>query len=267
MKIPTITTSLVLLLGCDSPLPSPGIVRNAGLNYSTHVDHAGPVDPDSILYTIHADGRISWKGKDQTAADLKARMPHASTDEINRTPILLEVDPKASFSVVRDALAILVVQLRCVNLSFLVATPKGPGAVALPIKADRGMGYLLCEGRSGEWRVGGSELTKRLEIMVSTGERGGIVVTALNHVVPRSVYVSEAGNPAKPPAWQGNHPRLGPWSKPELQTFLARSEVLNASPYILFSITNKESTADVVRCLSVLRSLGEVPVIPEVLNK
>src|SRR5262249_48642498 len=135
MRIASSAVALALVLGCTSRAPAPMVLQEAELRERIVVPHAGPIDPESVLFTLRQDGRVSGKGRIQTADEMAARTS-AVSDKINQRPILFEVDPRAGFSVVRDALGILTGR-KCVNFAFLVDTPRGPGAVVLPMLADK----------------------------------------------------------------------------------------------------------------------------------
>jgi hypothetical protein len=262
----------IAIVGCDSKLGPPSVLQEAELKNHVTLERADPIDPMSVLFTVHQDGRVTWKGKSLTPEEMAARAPRR-TSEVNLTPILIDAAPDAPFHVVRDLLAVLTGKPGCVNFAFLVSTPHGPGELVFPMQAERGMGYHLYEGRSGEKHIGGTGTTKQIDMVVSAGKDGQIVVGEINLRVPCSepeIYFPKAGERPeympKPPnySWNGSHPPLGTWSLEMLKSFLARRDVLEHSPYIIFKITTQEHVSEVLRCLATLKLLSDIVVLPEI---
>ena len=231
------------------------------------VETAEPLDPASVLLTLHKSGLFTWKGEAQTKEQIVKRA--GSSETVNRTPILLEVESDAPFSVVRDALYVLTGDLHCVNYSFLVETKNGPGAVVLPMLADRGMGYQFYEGRKEIRKVGGDGNEKHVEVVVSAGKNGEIIVKDINYLIPNTVVptLEYIDPPPNRRAWTGAHLPFGMWTREMLRTFLTRPDVAALGPYVLFKVTNYEPAADVVCCLSALRTIGDVAVVPSIPTK
>jgi biopolymer transport protein ExbD len=263
---------VIVAAGCELHPPRPVVLQETELRNRVVVEHAEPVDPESVLFTIHEDGRVTWRGQVQTREDMAARAASTSSKP-NRTPILFDVDPKAGFHVVRDALTVLTGKPGCVNYSFLVATPRGLGVVVLPMQTAKGLAFHFFEGRSEEKVIGSSQSEKYLELIVSPGKGGEIDVNAVNFTIPScepEVYFPEAGEKPdrirKPPdiSWLGQHPPCGRWTLEMLRSFLSRKDVATLRPYILFTITNKEPVGDVVRCLSALRSFSGIAILPDI---
>jgi hypothetical protein len=267
---------LILVAGCGSDPSLPAVLQETEFTDRVVLEHAGPIDPESVLFTIHDDGRVSWKGKVQTSEEMTARASNPSS-KVNRTPILFEVDPNAKFEVVGDVLGILTGKAACVNYSFLVATRQGSGVVVLPMQADKCMGIHFYDGRSEEKIIGGSRhAEKLLELIISAGEGGSMDVTAVNFTIPDTepaIYYPPSGEkPTRAPkqpdiSWAGDHPPCGCWTADLLRTFLSRVDVAALSPYILFKITSRETVSDVIRALSTLRSLRNIAIVPQIPTK
>ncbi len=269
---------LTLALGCDSAPPPPAVLQEAELKEKITLEHAGDIDPESVLFTIHEGGRVTWKGKVQTREVMLARAS-STPGKLNRKPILFEVDPKAGFDAVRDVLELLTGNPHCVNYAFLVSSPKGAGIVPLPMQDSRTNGIHLFEGRNEEKVIGHYD-SKYLELVISAGKDGAIEVKAVNFTIPGSepaIFYPEArdteGNKADQPSkapdisWHGEHPPCGIWTLEGLRTFLARPDVAALSPYIVLKITTQERAADVIHCLSALGSIGSTAVIPDIPTK
>jgi len=262
----------LLIVGCGRSVPPPAVLRQTEFKDRVVVEHADPVDPESFLYTLRGDGQIVRKGQVLTGEEIVAQTSRPP-GEPNRTPILFEVEPKTGFAVVRDALAIFTGKPSCVNYAFLATTRNGPGAVVLPMQSDMCSGIHLYEGRSDEKVIGSDRNRKQLELVVSAAERGEIEIAAINFMVPSmepAIYFPEAGEkPGLAPrssegSWAGKHPPCGRWTLEALRTFLGREDIAALSPYVRLKITNKEEVADVVRCLSSLRSLGGIAIVPDI---
>jgi hypothetical protein len=254
---------LAVVASCDSGPQPPAVLQQTELKARILVETADPVDPASVLFTLHKAGQVTWKGCLQTSGEMVRRT--GGEGSINTKPILLEVDPDASFSVVRDALAVLTGSPQCVNYSFLVDSRSGPGTVVLPLQAAKGMGYHVYD-RDKEVHVGKYPDGQQLEIVVSPGKGGEINVREINYVVPGTIAFpsSEAGASWKEKtAWKGDHLPFGNWTKDMLRTFLSRADVVERLPYIHFKVTNEEIVSDVVRCLAVMRTLN-VPIVPSI---
>lgn len=258
---------LVVVTSCDSGPKPPAVLQEAQFKNRVVVEAADPLDPESVLFTLHKDGRFTWKGSPQTKEGMIKRA--ASAEKVNRTPILFEVEPDAPFSLVRDALYVFTGEPQCVNYSFLVDTRTGPGVVVLPMQAMKGFGYHVYEGREKEVHVGKWVDDRQLEVVVSPGKDGAINVAEVNYVVPGTLAFPKLDYGSKPPsnAWAGEHLPCGMWTKDMLRTFLSRADVAERLPFIHFKITNQEPVADVVRCLAMLKSIKGIVIVPSIPTK
>jgi len=125
----------------------------------------------------------------------------------------------------------------------------------------------VCEGRDKEVQVGKYPDGEQLEIVVYPGKGGKIDVREINYVVPGTIAFpsseAEASWKARQ-SWKGDHPPYGVWTKDMLRTFLSKPDVVDRIPYIHFKVTNQESFSEVVRCLAVLRTFKDVPIVPSI---
>jgi len=270
MKHALVMTVFLYLAGCCER--GPEVLRHTDLRQHVVVESAGPIDPHSILFAIHADSRVTWNGESLSVEQIIGKVSPPPSD-LNSAPVLLDVDPLAGFDVVRDILAVLTGKGRCCNISFLVACPGRMGALVLPVVLDRGLGYRVRDGQAEEQFLDGRGPKKHLELIVSPGKEGAIDVRAVNYCVPGEedeVYFPPAGEkPARPwkapdYSWTGERPPNGRWTPDTLGKFLARQDVAELSPFILLKITTQEKASDVLQCLSMLKSVGGAIIVPEI---
>ncbi|HVE40710.1 MAG TPA: hypothetical protein VNM14_12525 [Planctomycetota bacterium] len=256
--------SILWMLGCDPGPKPPAVLQETELKERIHVEVAEPLDPAAVLFTIHKSGLITWKGAVQSKEEMVQRT--GSSEIINRTPILFDVEADAPFTVVRDALSVLLVKLHCVNCSFLVDTKTGPGAVVFPMPGEKGNGWHVYEGRDKEGHVGKGFEDRCLEVVVHPGKGGEINVAEVNYDVAGIVVYERQGRgpeievPRK--AWTGEHPPCGIWTRDMLRTFLSREDVFDGVPYIHFKLSNREPVSDVIRCMAALRTIKGITIIP-----
>ena len=120
--------------------------------------------------------------------------------------------------------------------------------------------------------------TKILEIVVHPGKGGVIVVDTIDYasreLAEEPVYVKggdrEADIPAPRPMpeirarerWPGARLSWGVWEAERLTVFLARRDVAVLKPCVIFDIRPDDEVADVLRCLSALRSSAGSRVVP-----
>jgi hypothetical protein len=266
MTRPFWTSVLILLAGCESRPEPPAVLKETDLKNRVVLESAEPLDPESVLFTLHKSGLITWKGAPQSKEEMLKRA--GTPEKTNRIPILLEVDPDAQFSVVRDALWVLTGKSQCVNYSFLVDTKTGPGAVVLPMQGFKGWGYHVYEGRDKETHLGKGFTDRYLEVVASVGEGGEIKVSEVNYDVPwPKEYENSRGREAPGDRWTGEHPPFGIWTRDTLRTFLSRADVIDLSPYVHLKLTTQELASDVVRCLAALRSIKGITIVPLIPSK
>jgi hypothetical protein len=128
--------AILLVAGCRAD--GPEILRHAEFPEHAAVESAGPIDPASTLLTVHEDGRVTEQGRPLTGNELRARIDGSTETTrvgLREAPILLEVPAAGRTGCLRETLRG-VFSRNCVNLSFLVSTPGGLGALQWPVVAD-----------------------------------------------------------------------------------------------------------------------------------
>jgi hypothetical protein len=235
-----------LLLGSCGPGDP---LRYAELSRRTPVDRATPIDPASVLITIHADGRQTSKGR-----PFKLGAPSIKA----LSPVLLEVDPDTRFRVVRDAIEPLA-NAALSNLAFLVEQGGTEAALTLPMLLAVGLTYVVQDGPT---RVDVGRDPKQLGIVVAPGSGGAIEVKEILFTYPGEMESPGGGIPLPTP-WKGQHPEPGTWTPEAFLGFVRRPDVAALRPYVELKDLER-SVSDVLRCLSALRSVPGIPIVPTI---
>jgi hypothetical protein len=218
-----------------------------------------PIDPESLILTIHSDGSVIEGERRLTQDSLRERVG-SSGDARNLRPILLDAPPGASMRCIKDAIEWLC-QANCVNVSFRVRTPSGDSAVRLQIVLSTDASLRVHDGREEIILVDHQDV---IEVVTRVGVGGAIEVTSVQYT-REYVYFPDQGE-AMPEmeghAWKGSHPPCGTWSVDTLRAFLRRPDLARQKPYVGLEISWKDRVQDVLSCLSALREAAGSRVEP-----
>ena len=246
--------TVLALAGCEKPATGIGSTVNL-----VKVPAAGGIQPGSTWITLTATRELRRDGVAVACEGLPARLGPA-THNRRETPILIEADASLKIG---DLLPLLdsLFKGSCVNLSFLVATDHGSGALNFPVVMEH-----MCHDL---WYWDGSrehhDSSPHLWIEVRPGPLRLVSVTT-----EREPFLVSS-EPDKleliqPSAWPGERPPAGPCSEETLKSFLARPDVAALSPFIRLHLVPEDSLDSALATLSALRRLG-LAVLPEVYNR
>ncbi|MBI2920059.1 MAG: hypothetical protein HYY18_03120 [Planctomycetes bacterium] len=239
------------LTGCEKP--TPGLVPAVNL---VKVVEAGDIQPGSTRITLTASRELRREGVPATFADLPERVKGPAGVR-REHPILIEADASLK---IRDLIPLLESLLagNSVNLSFLVATDRGPRALTFPVIMEH-----FCHDL---WYWDGSREhhDSRAHLWIELRPDPLRLVSVTTDREPR--LVSEEPELRQPQAWSGDRPPDGPCSEETLKTFLGRPDVAALSPFIRLRLIPEDSLDSAFSTLSALRHLG-ASVLPEVHDK
>lgn len=180
---------------------------------------------------------------------------HSSIEGLDRTtPIILLVPPGARMSTLRPVLEAMV-RGGCCNITLEVS---GSRAV-LPIPKDRGESVRLIDGSE---EIDLVEHQDVLEITARVEPGGAIRVFGTVFTREYAYFPEKPGDAVPDRTWNHEHPKFGVWTKEVLQEFMKRPDVALSQPYVGLDLEWTDSVADVVRCLSSLRSAAGRRVCP-----
>jgi hypothetical protein len=230
--------------------PTWKLLRRTAMKERIRVPEGEPLDPESIVLSVGADGGIFRDGLVSSAADLKIVLAKAQGVgmALRRDPVLLELHPESrirDFKPVYEACC-----LGCwINLSFLVETPSGPRAIPFPVPMDitREDRYSL---RGEQRKI--PEKDDRLRVLVEA-EAGG--ACRVERLFQDQGHVILLGDLNDPQPWTGAHPPLGVWSMEALRAFLDEPRVRALDPRVMLRLEGRETAADAIRSMADLRSV------------
>jgi hypothetical protein len=256
---------LIALTGCGKPQPKTpleSLLQRTCLKERVLVEFVTPIDPLSLLLTLHQDGRISHDGSFLSLDGVRelvsgpTRAPE--TAEKNTSPILIEAHPDVRLQSFKALLSVIIEKCRCVNISLLAVTVNGPGGVTVPIGEDYcPSAYCTYDG---SWRFFEEHARFRTWLYAIGKEGGGIRVCGLDWKRNNlEIYFPEAGKPQPPKPEEEKildnlTPELPSWDSKTIGQFFKNPPIPGDDPRIEIDTTPGLTISDFLKVLSSLRA-------------
>ena len=243
---------LALMLSCSPGRES--LVERLRLKEHPAVPGGSPLEPRAVVLSIDGRGHLFKDGSEVTLAEIAAVRsgPMSSID-----PVLIEAPRSMTIAECTPLLRAVIERARCRNISFLVSSPSGPGALTIPVIADDPVLLTYTIGRVDYTVRDQSDEARFLWLTLRVESAGGFTVTEIMKKRFNEVWFPDPKNPEStdPRVWKGSHPKLGPWSIDELTRFLEGIKPLEA--YVDLQVLPQDNLQDFLKCFHALNQVVE----------
>lgn len=257
---------LIALMGCGKPQPKTpleSLLQRTCLKERVLVEFVTPIDPLSLLLTLHQDGRVSHDGKTLSLDGVRKLTTGPQRDleertKVNTSPVLIEAHSDAGLRPLCDLLAVLIEKNRC-NIALLAETSRGLGGVSIPVKMCHCCRALWvydsawCLDEHGKWEC------PRTWLRVTIKEGGGIGVLGFHRGASGDeVYYPVKGQPPErgpeEKILEAIKPQLPSWDAKSVGQFFKNPPIAKDDPRIIIDPPLNLTISDFLKGISSLRA-------------